>query len=291
MDVSQGYGRIGINVVVVLVILLVLRFLYTWLNGSGELQDSIVYNNTRNGLLAMSSSELTLDKSTMPALYGGGEYSISTWIYINNWGVNGGNNKVFLRLSGGGGGFSTLVMYLGQNVNKVGIRVSCDTSDTIGTPNIIDDTQMSMIVNGITPYTDIDNDFKKCDIESVDLQRWVNITTVLSGRTLDVYIDGKLSRSCVLNGLYMVDGDVTSLALGGPLGFGGYIGQTRAANYAYSPDQVYSIYMNGPTNTSFFGIFGSVTMPTVPKLPPPPTFVASFTAPSISFTPPSVSIQ
>lgn len=282
---------IAVKVVGVIIILVVILSLYRWLSGSGDLEDVVLYNNIKNGLVAFSQNPLTFDTSVMPQLYGGGEFSICTWVYISNWAVNKGNNKIFLSLSGGGGGFSTMVMYLGQTTNKLGIRVSCDSPDTIGSSNIIDDTQLSKIVNGLTPYTDSSSDFKKCDIESIDLQRWVNITTVLSGRTLDVYIDGKLSRSCVLNGLYMVDADDTTLVLGGPAGFGGYIGQTRCANYAYSPDQVYSYYTSGPRNESFFGIFGSVAMPSIPALPKAPTFTATFTAPSLYFTPPTVSIQ
>jgi hypothetical protein len=161
-------------------------------------------------------------------------------------------------LSGGGGTSQTMIMYLGQNVNKLGIRVSSTKA--------LDSTQFNSIIEGSTPYTDVAADFKMCDIETVDLQKWVNITAVLSGRTLDVYIDGKLSRSCVLEGTFTTDGDKTTVTLGGttpatdsrsgtitvPNGFGGYIGNTRAANYAYSPDQVYNTYLKGPTNDSIW---------------------------------------
>jgi hypothetical protein len=91
-----------------------------------------------------------------------------------------------------------------------------------------------------------------CDIESVDIQKWVNITAVLSGSNLDIYIDGKLSRSCVLGGLFKVDSGSPTLILGGANGFGGLIGKTRAANFAYSPDQVYKNYQDGPFNSSMF---------------------------------------
>lgn len=255
------------KVLVVIILVASVYYLYKWLNGSDELQDMVIYSNPKSGLLAMSPNPTIFAAGTMPPLYGGGEFSISTWIYITNWGINKGNNKVFLTLSGGGNAYSTLVMYLGQNINKLGIRVSSDTTDTSTTLN---STQMSKITSGLPPYTDSDGDFKKCDIESVDLQRWVNITAVLSGRTLDIYMDGKLSRSCVLNGIYKIDGDTSTLSLGGSSGFGGYIGQTRGANYAYSPDQVYLNYLNGPFNTSLLsqilGLFGISKVPTLPSV-------------------------
>jgi hypothetical protein len=140
-------------------------------------------------------------------------------------------------------------MYLGQNVSKLAIRVSTDNLklDAAKLNDIRPSTGSSY---GATPYTDVDS--KKCDIESIDLQRWVCITAVLDGRTLDVYIDGKLSRSCVLDGMFKVSGDSAKLLLGGPTGFGGLIGQTQVANYAYSPDQVYRIYQNGPVDSSLW---------------------------------------
>jgi hypothetical protein len=139
----------------------------------------------------------------------------------------------------------TLVMYLGQFTNKLGVRVSTESaSDSLGDLTVARD--YAAIVAGTSPYTDSSPDFKKCDIEQVDLQKWVNITTVLTGRTIDIYIDGKLSRSCLLDGLFKVAGEKPTLKLGGPNGFGGIIGMTRAANFAYSPDRVYSYYQEGP---------------------------------------------
>jgi hypothetical protein len=257
----QGTSQMFFMVCLLIILGLCLYYLYKWLNGTGDMMDSIVYDNTSSGMVAMSVKPSTfsshiVNSPDVPPLYGGGEYSISTWIYITNWGINSGKNKVFLTLSGGGNSFSTLVMYLGQNVNKLGIRASTGSFITNTAPSgaagNIDNAQMSKIVNGVTPYTDVAGDFMMCDIESVDLQRWVNITVVLSGRTQDIYIDGKLSRSCVLNGLFTVDGDQSTLVLGGPNGFGGYIGLTTAANFAYSPDQVYKKYQNGPFNNSLW---------------------------------------
>lgn len=253
--VTQGPGKMVFMVAVFVILGVALYYLYKWLNGSGELMDTEVFADAESGMVAMSTSGPTVFKSPdLPPLYGGGEYSISTWLYITNWGINKLKNKVFLKLSGGGpadGGYKTLVMYLGQNVNKLGVRVSYDSVTSVGSSNLLNTAQMEKISNAVTPYTDASGDFKKCDIESVDLQRWVNITAVLSGRTLDVYMDGKLSRSCVMDGMFKVDADTPTLELGGAAGFGGYIGKTRAANFAYSPDQVYKHYQNGPFKSTW----------------------------------------
>jgi hypothetical protein len=233
------------------ILAVVLYYLYKWLTGSEESQDMVIYSNQGDGLVAIK--ENIFEKKYIPTIYGGGEYSISTWIYVNNWAANSGKNKVFLTLlsgSLGAGMIATVVMYLGQRQNKLGIRISHEGSEATAT---ITGEQLRAITDGVPPYTDVATDFKKCDIEQVDLQKWVNINLVMSGRTADVYIDGKLSRSCVLPGMFKVaDPNSTMLMLGTPSGFGGYIGTTQAANFAYSPDQVYRIYQNGPVDNSFW---------------------------------------
>lgn len=251
---SGGSGNTAFNVVIVILVVVALYYFYKWLSGSdtSDSKEVVVYTSSNTGLPGKSTEPriFTSGTSNMPSLYEGGEYSVSTWVYVTNWGVNKGYNKPFLRLNGGSSsGYDTLLMYLGQNVSKLSIRVSTDNLklDTAQLNNIRPANGSSY---GSSPYTDTDT--KKCDIESIDLQRWVCITAVLDGRTLDVYIDGKLSRSCVLDGMFKVAGDSAKLLLGGPTGFGGLIGQTQVANYAYSPDQVYRTYQNGPFDTSLW---------------------------------------
>jgi hypothetical protein len=245
-------SRMVIMAVLAILMLVALFYLWKWLYGGSDESDMIIYSSSSGGLPAKDKKATVYSGSQIPQIYGGGEYSISTWIYVTNWGINKGKNKPFLVLSGGAPestGIMTLVMYLGQFTNKLGVRVSCESQD-----NRMNDLTFRRdyvsIVDGKSPYTDSSPDFKKCDIEQIDLQKWVNITTVLTGRTIDIYIDGKLSRSCLLDGLFKVSGETPTLKLGGPDGFGGIIGMTRAANFAYSPDRVYNYYQQGPF-TSF----------------------------------------
>jgi hypothetical protein len=239
---------------VILILIVVLKYVWSWVNGTAnnpDVRDALIYGSARDGLPGKSKDQVLF---AVPQIYSGGEYSISTWIYVTNWNLNKGANKPFLILSGGApesSGFMTLVMYLGQYTNKLGIRVSQDTGNS-NNGRLSYTSDYNAIVSGASPYSDAGGDFKKCDIESIDLQRWVCITAVLTGRTLDIYMDGKLSRSCLLDGLFMVDGDNSTLKLAGPDGFGGLIGVTRAANFAYSPDKVYSVYQAGPFTGSGF---------------------------------------
>jgi hypothetical protein len=255
-------GGMVFKVAVFVIIALALYYFYKWLNGSGAFNDVVIYTSPNSGLPGMATSvtKLTTTANNVPTIFEGGEYSVSTWIYITNWEVNRGFNKPFLVIDGGGSTFKTMILYLGQNIPKLGIRTSTSDGSPSSTGMVLNNTTLGQIRPtsaaggfGASPYTDTGGDFGLCDIESVDIQRWVNITVVLSGRTQDVYIDGKLSRSCVLPKMYMVDsGDNTQISLGGPYGFGGLIGQTKAADFAYSPDQVYKIYQAGPLDSSLW---------------------------------------
>ena len=85
-----------------------------------------------------------------------------------------------------------------------------------------------------------------CDLPEVELQRWVNLTIAVNGRTVDVYQDGKLSRSCVLPNMYRVDVGGYSAKLLGYGGFGGLISTTVMYDAALNPEAVYKNYMAGP---------------------------------------------
>jgi hypothetical protein len=92
-----------------------------------------------------------------------------------------------------------------------------------------------------------------CDLPEIELQRWVCITVAVNGKTVDVYYDGKLARSCVLPTFYKVDASGYSAKLLGYGGFGGQISRTTMYDVALNPEQVYKIYMAGPEPITSIG--------------------------------------
>lgn len=265
---TTGPGRIMMMLAGIVILCVCLYYLYKYINGDADKADMVVFSNSSGGLPAQgtTASEFKVSPASgsgnnaaaataqIPAIYKGGEYSVSIWIYIANWGTNKNKNKTFLTLDGGGGTFNTLQMYMGANTNKMGIRVST-VLDPTSRPNLRPAQQADIEAAAISPYRD--DDFLQGDLQSVDLQKWVHICVVLSGRRLDVYMDGKLTRSAVLDSMFDVDGNGTSyiMKVGGPKGFGGLIGQINAANFAYTPDRVWALYNNGPIDTSIWTQF------------------------------------
>ena len=85
-----------------------------------------------------------------------------------------------------------------------------------------------------------------CDIRDVPLQRWVNLTVAISGRTMDVYMDGKLTRSCVLDSVVQVPHGKLTLRMGDYNGFGGRVSYVQMWASQLTPDAIYGIYQMGP---------------------------------------------
>lgn len=248
---------IVIYLLVLMLIVACFYYLYTWLYGASDVQDLVIWGDTTIGLTANNRNLY----NTVPYIYSGGEYTVSTWIYVTKW--NSTTNKPFLTLSGGAttGSFDTLVLFLGKTINKLGVRVSTSTTPIGNSLNSnanvahLNAAEYAKLVASGTGYTDVD--MPMGDIEEINLQRWVNITVVMMGKTLDVYVDGKLSRSSVLGDFFKSDSDTSSpsglntalvpkITLGSENSFTGYIGLTRAANMAYTPDRVYANYQAGP---------------------------------------------
>jgi hypothetical protein len=85
-----------------------------------------------------------------------------------------------------------------------------------------------------------------CDIIDLPLQRWNHVVVILWNRSLDVYLNGKLARSCSLRSVPILND--------GPLFFtqeGGYKGDMASVKYynrAINAEEVYNVYKKGPTN-------------------------------------------
>jgi hypothetical protein len=90
-----------------------------------------------------------------------------------------------------------------------------------------------------------------CDLPDIDMQRWMMVSIVLSGRTIDVYLNGKLKRSCVAPSHFKVDPTGVSPVLCDKGGFDGHIAGVGVSNYAFNPEQIYKLYLSGPEGSTW----------------------------------------
>jgi hypothetical protein len=287
---SSPVGRV-IPVLLVFLGLIGLYYLYQYLFGpkGGNAYELISKNRVAH---VDASKPITISSDKLPVLYEGGEFTISSWIYVNNWSYRQGFNKSIISI--GGPNFDTIRMYL--NGNKPSLSIRMQTKDASSANNTVPSGASSMNINigssgaasasttamGKVPAESLDKATQNatfsilqtdsgllegsplCDLPEIDLQRWINVTVSVNGKTVDVYYDGKLARSCVLPSLFKVDAGGYSATLLAYGGFGGEISTTTMYDAALNPEQVYKNYMAGPEPiTNVFQWFASFFAPGV----------------------------
>lgn len=243
----------AIPIIIFAVGLLGIYYLYQYLYGPKTSNQYILLSGTKPAEVE-PAKPLIITADQLPSLYEGGEFTVSTWIYLSNWGHRAGRNKSIFRL--GGPGFDTIRIYLGGRKPKVHIRIQTkevqssvqSVPSQANQPNeeSLTATTLNAVFDTIQSDSGLLDGSPMCDLPEIDLQRWVNLVVTVNGRTVDVYLDGKLVRSCVLPSFYKVDAGGYSAYLLSHGGFGGLLATTSMYDSALNPETVYKNYMAGP---------------------------------------------
>lgn len=265
-----------IPVMIIVIGLVALYYLYQYLFGSKSTNAYTLISKTQSATVD-PSKPIIITSDKLPNIYEGGEFSISTWIYVNNWSYRQGFNKSIINI--GGPNFDTIRVYLGGVKPSISVRlqtrdvsgtnnmvptgVSATPSSTVGAgamnPNAtplnssaqapiesLSKATQNATFNILQTDSGLLDSTPLCDLPEIDLQRWVNVTVSVNGKTVDVYYDGKLARSCVIPSLFKVDTGGYSAYLLAYGGFGGELSTTTMYDSALNPEQVYKNYMAGP---------------------------------------------
>lgn len=247
-----GGGLVG-QIVFAILALVALYYLYQFLFAPSGLEGTTVINGIKD---ANPEKAYITPADQLPALYEGGEYSLNGWIYINDYSVNRGLNKHVFSL--GGSTFLTVAVFLGPYKNSLAIRVHTKQGSASATaaapagaaPGTASDDLSIINIKPMFKTPQMENSLvsgnRPCDIHSIDMQKWVQVTIALNNKTCDVYIDGKLARSCILPAFYKVDKSNLTLNVADFGGFGGFVSNVSAYNYALNPEQIWRLYMSGP---------------------------------------------
>ncbi len=281
MEAANNSSPLGKTIPVLLIFagLIALYYLYMYLFGPRSKNAYTLISKTQTASID-PSKPITITSDKLPSIYEGGQFSVSTWVYINNWSYRSGFNKSIVSI--GGPNFDTIRIYLGGYKPSLSVRLqtreSSGVNNTVPTGatglniNIggmssspspsnsmsLDKATQNATFNILQPDSGLLDSSPMCDLPDIDLQRWVNITVSVDGKTVDVYLDGKLARSCVLPSFYKVDAGGYSAYLLSYGGFGGQISTTTMYDAALNPEEVYKNYMAGPEPiTSFTGWISS----------------------------------
>jgi hypothetical protein len=251
---NQNRGSI-INIVYIIAALVAVYYIYIFLFAGSDLEATLL----DQAMDANPSSPVVLRiPRTNPDLRvkQGGVYTISFWMYITSWDFRSGLAKSVIQISDAGmtsNDLLTTILY--PNEAKMMVRVYTDSTGP--EPDYTSVSQAAKLFSGggnlgmFTPS----GQMPVCDVQDIDLQRWINITISVNGRIVDIYYDGKLNRSCVLPGVPTASAAGTqAVVIGRNGGFMGKVSGVQFFGYPLTPDRVYAIYQIGPqSSTSFLG--------------------------------------
>ncbi len=215
-------------VIIILLLILLLRYIMTDVNtltgmNSAQTMQQIDPSNLATSEISANSSNFT--------------YSI--WFYIDDWNYRYGESKVIFG------------------------RMAKDTDVDEPCPVVTLSPMENNIVVSLAVYPGSVDDSKKgttfilhtCGISNIPIQKWCNLLISAYGRTLDIYLDGKLVRTCVLPGVAKID--ATSSVYVTPAG--GFSGWTSKFQYwpdATDPQTAWNIYQTGYGVSFLASIFG-----------------------------------
>ena len=173
---------------------------------------------------------------TVPGQKSSANYGYSVWIYVDAWKNTATgtplplNKNILTRLKTGNA--PVFVLYLDNANNYLHLRMSATET---------------------------------CTIKNIKLQKWVNITMSIYGNTVDLYLDGKLVKTCVLTALPVSTLKDDNLYVGGSMtisstnvgtsGDGdlvGYISNVLYKNDYFTPEDAWDIYSAGYGGAGMF---------------------------------------
>jgi hypothetical protein len=212
-----------------------------------------------------------------------GEFTMSTWIFIDDWNYRYGKEKTIISKELPRPGMNHLptisldaykndlfgedqtsykdlvkaylVDVKGINGDAFDVSVSnvkCESGkivveDSDGDELLkLDDLSGDDVTITDISCTDVSGSSQEIRVENIYLQKWVNVIVTLSTRSVDVYINGKLVKTKTMNNA------IDTLALNyGDIkitpdgGFGGYISKVRYYPDYISPKKAWEIYKDG----------------------------------------------
>ena len=159
-------------------------------------------------------------------------YSISSWIYINDWNTHLGRKKVILQRINGTKPNPSFA--LDEFENNLTIKFQ-EIATTNNTPVL-----------------------KTITIPNISIQKWVNITSCFGDKTVDTYINGKLVNTFVTDNPQNISmtSQPVDINITPDGGFAGSISNVRYYNIFLTPQQVWDIYNSG-VNSSFLNQFNA----------------------------------
>ena len=213
-------------------------------NVNNALSPILIYKD-RDANIPLTSDEKANIRSGLPPIENRTRFSISMWIYIENWSQpTYGKYKIIFK------------RYFKN-----------EEEEAIYTPIIALDKYENNLIFGITSYEKSSNDnkfvpkFNRFTHKQIPLQKWVNVVYNISDQFIELFINGYIKNKYYLENIFYQkphgtkyeynvlgnasDGLQDEFA-GGTTGFNGRISKLQYFAKNLNNDEIRKIYENGP---------------------------------------------
>jgi hypothetical protein len=255
---STNYGWVIGSILGGLVLLYLGVTFYNYLRKRQGLSTINIAGDTSSGdkapLLLDGKTKTTISSGELPS-GSGAEYGLQYWMFISDWDYNFGKEKqIIKRVASSGSAAVSPYITLHPTDNSLQVRVAIFPSDSAAGAANPDATAST-------------GDSFTCTVENVPLQSWFSVSVTVFQRNLDIYINGRLVKSCVLPGVPRpVSGDLI-VSDGG--GFSGNVCNIRVYPNMLGTDETKAFFAAGTTcgqstpkktaadpNSTFMTLFG-----------------------------------
>jgi len=230
---SSTIGKIIFFIVLFILVIFIIYLIYNAVtNAQNASANAPVIVNT------VIDAYVARNPVTLPQVTQGLNQSFSTWIYISDWNYNFGNYKN--------------ILWKGNVPQNTTSSSTPPAGGYIHSPSL----WLYPLSNSlkVVTSTTANSAVESCDIQNIPLMSWVHIVYVLNNRTVDIYINGLLERSCALLGIPILTNDPVYMTQGNPAGFYGKLGKTIYFTYPLLPNQVANLYQQGPIGSNQYQI-------------------------------------
>jgi len=217
-----------ITVLFIVLIIIVLRYLFI---------DPYTLQGMKSAKITsdINATSLAANESNVPS----SNFAYSVWFYVNDWNYRYGDPKVIFGRMGSSSASSNNtsipgisgvdpcpVVYLEPVENNVTVAIGCFPGMN-QQPNSGGRTTLFY-----------------CKVNDVPIQKWVNLVVSVYGRTLDIYIDGKLAKTCLMPGIANVNSN-SNVYVTPSGGFDGWTAKFQYYPDSLNPQEVWDIYARG----------------------------------------------
>lgn len=231
---------IVLTIVLIVLVFMLLRYLMSEPNTLQNLQDGKITSTIEPDSLATNGSNVASSN-----------FAYSCWFYVNDWNYRYGEPKVIFGRMGSSSSES------GGSIEGVSGLDPCPAVVLGAVENNL------MVSLGCYPGADVQPTtpggktiVHTCSVGNIPIQKWVNLIISVYGRTMDLYIDGKLVRTCLLPGVASVNNNA-KIYVTPKGGFDGWTSKLEYYPNSLNPQDAWNIYTKGYSDGIFSNLFGS----------------------------------